>query len=134
MTSLLNPYLTFDGNAREAVEFYQSTFGGQLDLNTFADFGGPAEKADDIMHARLTTDAGFTLMAADTAPGQPFTPGNNYAVSLSGDDAAQLRGYWTALSSGGTVTMAMEQQPWGDEFGMCVDAFGVSWMVNITST
>src|SRR5215211_7816717 len=56
----------------------------------------------------------------------------NIAVSLSGDDADELRGYWEKLSSGGSVSVPLEKQMWGDEFGMCVDRFGVAWMVNIT--
>ena len=70
-------------------------------------------------------------MAADNPPGQDFTPGNNHAVSLSGDDTDQLRGYWEKLSDGGMVLVALEKQMWGDEFGMCADKFGVTWMVNI---
>ncbi len=132
MTSRLNPYITFDGNAREALDFYHGVFGGEVAVNTFAEFGGPPEKADQIMHGQLETDAGFTLMAADPAPGQTLSPGNNHSISLSGDDAEMLRGYWTALSDGGTVTVPLEKQMWGDEFGMCVDRFGIAWMVNIT--
>jgi PhnB protein len=83
------------------------------------------------MHANLETDAGFTLMASDNAPDTPFQPGNTMSVSLSGDDAEALHGYWTALSDGGQVTVPMEKQMWGDEFGMCTDRFGVTWLVNI---
>jgi PhnB protein len=61
-----------------------------------------------------------------------YTPGARIAVSLSGDDADALRGYWEKLSEGGTVGVVMEKQPWGDEFGQCVDKFGVSWLVNIS--
>jgi len=131
MASRLNPYLTFDGNAREALDFYHRIFGGEIAVNTFAEFGGPPEKAEQIMHGMLETDAGFTLMAADPAPGQTLSPGNNFAVSLSGDDTDLLRGYWAELADGGTVTVPLEKQMWGDEFGMCVDRFGVPWMVNI---
>ena len=94
MTSVLNPYISFDGTARQAAEFYQSVLGGELALNTFAEYGGPPDKADQIMHGRLETDAGFTLMVSDTAPGSSHEPGNNFSVSLSGDDAAELRRYW----------------------------------------
>ncbi len=62
-----------------------------------------------------------------------WTPGNNYSVSLSGDDEAELRGYWDKLSARGTVTVPLERAAWGDTFGMCVDEFGVNWMVNITA-
>ena len=132
MSSRLNPYLTFPGNARQAMEFYRSVFGGSLDMNTFAELGGDqAPDPENIMHGMLETDAGYTLMGADPAPGQEHQPGNNFAVSLSGDDADQLRGYWEKLCEGGTVSVPLEKQMWGDEFGMCVDRFGISWMVNI---
>ena len=133
MASVLNPYISFDGKAREALEFYQHVFGGELAVNTFADYGGPPEKGDEIMHGQLETATGFTLMAADTAPGATHEPGNNFSVSLSGDDGDQLRGWWASLSEGGTVAMPLEKQMWGDEFGMCVDKFGVNWMVNISA-
>jgi PhnB protein len=132
MSSRLNPYLTFDGNAREAMEFYEGVFGGSLTLNTFGEYGtdDPA-LSDKTMHAMLEGDRGFTLMASDIPPGTEHRPGNNIAVSLSGDDAGELRGYWNELTSGGTVSMPLEKQMWGDEFGMCVDRFGIPWMVNI---
>jgi PhnB protein len=133
MTSRLNPYLNFNGNARQALEFYASVLGGDLNLNTFADFGGKdAPGADKIMHGQLETEAGYTLMAADTPPGMEFQGIHGFGVSLSGDDADVLRGYWNRLSDGGTVTMPMRKQAWGDEFGMCTDKFGVPWLVNIS--
>ena len=135
MTSRLNPYISFNGQAREALEFYQRVLGGELAVNTFGDFaqagGDHAAVADQIMHGQLETDAGFTIMAADTPPGMDYNPGSNFAVSLSGDDDDQLRGYWKGISEGGTVSVPLEKQMWGDEFGMCIDKFGVGWMVNI---
>ena len=132
MASRLNPYINFNGNARQAMEFYKEVFGGDLALNTFGESGAPGTPdADKIMHAQLETDAGFTIMAADTPPGMDYTPGSNFAVSLSGDDDDQLRGYWKGISEGGTVSVPLEKQMWGDEFGMCVDRFGIPWMVNI---
>ena len=131
MPSRLNPYISFPGTARDAMQFYENVFGGTLHLNTFGEFAGDAPNPDNIMHGMLETDRGFTLMGADTPPGMEHQPGNNIAVSLSGDDDAELRGYWEQLSDGGTVTMPLEKQMWGDEFGMCVDRFGIAWMVNI---
>lgn len=133
MTSLLNPYLSFPGNAREAMEFYQGVFGGSLDVNTYGQFGAPTpDYADKIMHGRLEADGGFTLMGADNPPGTDYTPGNTITVSLSGEDAEELHGYWEKLSDGGTVDVPLEKQMWGDEFGQCTDRYGVAWMVNIT--
>jgi PhnB protein len=133
MTARLNPYVSFESNARQAMEFYQGVFGGNLTLNTFGELGAPQDSpdADKVMHSQLETDSGFTLMAADTPTGMQRNPGDTISISLSGDDADQLRGYWERLSDGGTVTMPLEKQMWGDEFGMCVDRFGIPWMVNI---
>jgi PhnB protein len=133
MAAVLNPYLGFDNNARQAMEFYREVFGGDLRINTFGEYGqSDSPDADKVMHAQLETDNGFTLMASDTPAGMQRTQGDTITISLSGDDAGDLRGYWEKLSDGGTVTMPLEKQMWGDEFGMCVDKFGVPWMVNIT--
>src|SRR4051794_17057011 len=133
MASRLNPYLSFDGNAREAAETYRDVFGGELRLNTFGEYGSADDETlkDKIMHGQLETPAGFTLMVSDTPPGMPYQPGNAITVSLSGDDEEELRGYWDKLSEGGTVAMPLEKQMWGDVFGMCTDRFGTPWMVNI---
>ncbi|MCU1656153.1 MAG: 3-demethylubiquinone-9 3-methyltransferase [Pseudonocardiales bacterium] len=133
MSTQLNPYLSFRDTAREAMTFYQSVFGGELTRSTFGEFGAsddPAEQ-DKVMHSMLATDNGLTLMASDTPNSMDYTPGTNYSISLSGDDDDELRGYWEKLSAGGTVTMPLNPAPWGDTFGMCVDKFGVSWLVNI---
>jgi len=133
MSSRLNPYISFRDNARQAMEFYKDVFGGTLALNTFGEYGDTAApEANKIMHGMLETDSGFTLMGADTPPGMELNRGDNMAVSLSGDDADELRGYWSKLSDGGSVSVPLEKQMWGDEFGMCVDKFGIGWMVNIT--
>ena len=134
MPSRLNPYLSFDGNARDAMTFYRNVFGGNLSINTFGEMGAPeGPGADRIMHAMLETENGFTLMGSDTGPGMAHNPGDNITVSLSGDDADMLRGYWAKLSDGGTISVPMEKQMWGDEFGACVDKFGIPWMVDIVA-
>ena len=132
MTSQLNPYLTFNGNAGEAMEFYQSVFGGALRISTFGEFGSsdPAI-ADKVMHATLTTDRGYILMASDAAPGMAYNPGNTITCSLSGDPGEGLEEAWERLSDGGTVTMPFEKQMWGDVYGMCIDKFGIPWMVDV---
>jgi PhnB protein len=132
MSARLNPYISFPGTAREAMEHYQSVLGGTLTLNTFADVAGPdSPTPDNIMHGSLETDSGLALMGADTPPGMEHQPGNDIAVSLSGDDADNLRRYWEGLSDGGTISVPLEKQMWGDEFGICTDRFGITWMVNI---
>jgi PhnB protein len=135
MTVRLNPYIAFsDGNARAAMEFYQSVFGGELAINTFGEYGTPDPAlADKVMHGMLEADGGLTLMGADSPPGMEHVVGNNIAVSLSGDDAGRMREWWGRLSEGGSVSTPLEKQMWGDEFGMCRDRFGIEWMVNITA-
>ena len=133
MTSRLNPFIYFGDTARQAMEFYRDVFGGNLAISTFAEFGqADSPDANKVMHAQLETPAGYTLMASDTPPGIDVPAGSNISISLSGDDADDLRGYFEKLSTGGAVTMPLEKQMWGDEFGMCDDQFGITWMVNIT--
>lgn len=133
MSTRLNPYLNFPGTARQAMEFYRDVLGGDLRISTFGEFGSddPAAR-DNVMHAILEAPNGLTLMASDLAPGMEHKPGENIAISLSGDDPDTLRRYWEKLSADGTVTMPLEKQVWGDEFGMCTDRHGIGWMVNIT--
>jgi PhnB protein len=133
VTSRLNPYIGFPGTAREAMEFYKDVFGGALTMNTYGELSGDNPTfVDKIMHGQLETERGYTLMGADNPPGTEHDPGNNMAVCLSGEDGDDLRAYWEKLSDGGTVQTPLEKQMWGDEFGQCVDRFGVAWMVNVT--
>jgi PhnB protein len=135
MGSRLNPYLSFDGDARQALEYYKEVFGGTLKVNTYGEFGRQdTPESDKIMHGMLETTGGFTLMGADNPPGMEYSPGNTFSVSLSGDDATELRGYWEKLSAAGSVSVPLEKQMWGDVFGMCTDRFGVPWLVNITDS
>lgn len=129
----LNPYLGFRDNAKDAMAFYQSVFGGELNMSTFAEYHASEDPAEQgkIMHAMLTTEHGMVLMGADTPNSMDYTPGNNFSVSLTGSDEAELRGYFEKLADGGTVATPLEKAPWGDTFGMCKDKFGVDWLVNI---
>ena len=133
MASRLNPYISFAGDAQDAMEFYKSVFGGDLDLKTFGEFGAAGTPLENkIMHGMLETSSGFTLMGADSPPDMEHTVGNNITISLSGDDGDELRGYWEKLSAEGVVQTPLEKQMWGDEFGACSDKFGINWLVNIT--
>ena len=131
----LNPYLNFaDARAREAMEFYASVLGGDLDVMTFGDMGTEGPMATQVMHGQIQTPSGLTLMGADAPPEMvQVTFGDNVSVSISGsnEEAEQLRGWFSALSDGGEVRQPLEAAPWGDEFGMFVDRFGISWMFNI---
>ncbi|MDO7883474.1 VOC family protein [Salinibacterium soli] len=134
--SILNPYLNFVDNAREAIEFYHAVFGGDLAVSTFADFGAPVEPAEAhlVMHAQLDTPAGYTIMASDTPSHIAMPEGAKaFSVSLSGENSekAELSGYFEKLAEGGTVDQPLGSSPWGATFGMLTDRFGVSWLVNI---
>ena len=133
MASRLNPYLTFDGNAREAMEYYRDVFGGELRLNTFGEYGMDGPGADKIMHAQLESPGGLTIMASDSPARFEFNAGNNVSVSLSGDDESELSGYFTKLSEDATIEQPLTKAPWGDSFGMLTDKFGTRWLVNITA-
>ena len=136
MTTVLNPYLHFRGQACDAMTFYQSVFGGELDLTTFADLGGmgvPEEDAQQVMHAMLTVHDSMQLMGSDVPSSMPGEFPNG-RVALSGDDHDTLRGWFRALSEGGTVHVPLEKAPWGDWFGQLEDRFGVAWMVNIAGS
>ncbi|KQR10962.1 VOC family protein [Cellulomonas sp. Leaf334] len=135
MATHLNPYLSFRDDARQAMEFYHSVFGGELTMSTFAEFHvseDPAE-ADKLMHANLSTPGGLILMGADTPNSQERAETSNISVSLSGEDETELQGYWDGLSAGGTVAVPFAKAPWGDTFGMLTDKFGVDWMVNVVA-
>lgn len=136
MKSLLNPYINFNGTAREAMDFYKNIFGGTLDITTYKEGKMPEDPADPnsgdkIMHAMLVAENGMTIMASDVPPGMDYNPGTNVSISLSGDNVAELTGYWDALSAGATIVMPFEKAPWGDTFGALIDRFGISWMVDI---
>jgi PhnB protein len=135
MKTKLNAYLNFKSNAREAMEFYHSVFGGKLKMSTFKEYHAAQSPAEEnlIMHAELDAGSVLSFFASDTPARMEFRPGNNISMSLSGDDDEQLKTFFKRLSNGGTVTMPMAKQVWGDEFGMCLDKFGIGWLVNITA-
>ncbi|MWV50692.1 VOC family protein [Rathayibacter sp. VKM Ac-2803] len=134
MSTSLSPYIGFRDNAREAMEFYRSVFGGELQSSTFADFHAsddPAEQ-DLIMHSQLTTPSGLILMGSDTPSSMEYVEGARITIAIFGEDAEEAGGYFDALADGGSVTMPLSDSPWGDRFGMLVDRYGVGWMVNIS--
>ena len=135
MQTKLNPYVSFKSNTREAIQFYQSVFGGKLTMSTFKEFQASQDPSEDnlIMHAELETENGMTLMASDTPARMEYRPGNNISLSLSGDNEAELTAYFQKLSAGGMITMPLTKAMWGDMFGMCTDKFGVGWLVNISA-
>jgi len=136
MAIRLNPYINFRENTRQAMEFYNEVFGGNLTISTFAELNAAQDPSENnlIMHAQLEAPNDIVFMAADTPQRMQYQPGNNFSMSLSGDDEAALRGYWDRLTIGGSVTMPLEKAIWGDYFGMCTDKFGINWLVNITAS
>src|SRR5687767_5782535 len=104
MASTLNPYIGFKDTARPALEFYKEVFGGELTISTFDEYGAAdGDAASGVMHGQLETDQGFTLMAADTPPGMDYQEGASISISLSGDDADDLRRWWDQLSQDGAI-------------------------------
>ncbi len=135
MSVQLNPYLNFKDNTRQAMEFYKTVFGGKLTISTFKEFHASQDPSEDnkTMHAELQGANGITFFASDTPNRMEYKPGTNFSMSLSGDNAAELKGYFDKLAAGGKVTMPLEKAAWGDTFGMVTDKFGVAWLVNIAS-
>jgi PhnB protein len=134
MTTRLNPYLSFRDNAREVIEFYHGIFGGDLNVTTFGEFqaSDDPEEKDKVMHGMLVSPNGLVLMVADTPNSMEMPSGSgNITISLSGEDEAELRGYWDKLSDGGQVIMPFDKAPWGDIFGMCTDRYGTPWMIDV---
>ena len=134
MGTSLVPYLTFEGNAAEAMKFYHSVLGGELTMQTFGE-SKMAEKPEDenrIIHATLKNEA-LTFMASDSQPGMPVKMGDNFSMSISGEDGGMLTSIFNKLAQGGNIDMPLAKQFWGDTFGMLRDKFGVRWMVNINS-
>lgn len=131
----VNPYLAFNGNCEEAFNFYKSVFGGEFlgGISKFSDM--PAEhytpgQENQVMHVMLPIGDGTSLMGSDT-PGQyPSTPGDNVSIAVAPDSEESARNIFNGLSAGGTVTMPMDQAPWGALFGMLTDKYGFKWMVN----
>jgi len=132
----LNPYLSFKDNARQAMEFYRSVFGGKLQVATFKDYQAAQDPSEEnlVMHADLQGDHGLALMASDTPRRMgEARPMSGFSLSLSGDNEKELTGWFNKLSAGGKVTQPLVKAQWGDTFGMLVDKFGVTWLVNIAA-
>ncbi len=135
MTISIQPYVFFDGNCQEALDFYKSALGAEVSVMTFGDapMEVPPEQAARVMHATLTIGSGenqASFFASDGMPGAPIDSGMRAHISIGAADPETGAKYFNALAEGGTVTMAYEKQFWGDTFGMVTDRFGIKWMVN----
>ncbi|MFG6279575.1 glyoxalase/bleomycin resistance/extradiol dioxygenase family protein [Microbacterium sp. 5K110] len=132
MPTSLVAYVSFAGHAREAMTFYQSVFGGELTISTFADFGMADQPADAVMHSELRAE-GFTVMGAD-AFGEPAEGWgrNRIQAAFMSDEVDRVTGFYDRfVERGSEVVQALEKQVWGDLYGEVVDPWGVSWMFNI---
>lgn len=124
----LTPYLSLPGTAREALTFYRSVFGGELVLNTLADFGRSDGPADAIAHGML--QGPVELFAADAGPGDTTLRLDGVLFSLLGTaEPSTLEGWFTALSVGGRDADPLQKRPWGDHDGQVTDRFGVRWLI-----
>lgn len=139
----VNVYLTFNGNCKEAFDFYQSVFGGEFPyVGTFGEMppqeGQPPisdELKDKIMHISLPISAETVLMGSDIGDESAanYKPGNNFSISITTSSKAEANRLFDGLSSGGQVTMPMDDTFWGDYFGMFTDKFGINWMVSFNA-
>ncbi|GAB3152789.1 VOC family protein [Micromonospora sonneratiae] len=129
----VTPHLNFRGNAREALEFYQTVFGGELVIASYADMGNtdPAT-ADHVTWGQVAADNGFRIMAYDVYPNLPWDRGQNpFFVSVRGTDPEELQGYWERLADGATVRQPIGPSPWAPLYGQLTDRFGVTWVLDI---
>jgi PhnB protein len=126
-----NPYLNFNGNCREAVEYYKTCFNGEIvNMQTFGEStGGDPANANKIMHAVLKAGSIY-LMASDCPPGVSVHFGNNITLNIDFDDTSVQENIFNKLAEDGKVTMPLQDTFWGARFGMLTDKFGINWMTN----
>ncbi len=124
-------YLTFNGQCREAMNFYHQCLGGELNIMLFKDspVEVPEEQKERVLHAVLDFDDG-KIMASDSMPDQPVSTGNNFSLSLDFKDNSSLDSCFQKLTEGGSITMPLGDTFWNAYFGMCQDKFGIGWMFN----
>ena len=129
-------HLNFCGEARAALAFYRSVFGGDVTLVTYANANSvenPAE-ADQVMWGQVVADNGFRVMAYDVPASRPFARGEgSFFVSLRGDDEDEIKSFWQGLSDGGTVLVELGPAQWAPLYGMVVDRFGIAWVLDIAA-
>jgi PhnB protein len=133
MTARVTPYLNFGGDAREAMEFYRSIFGGALDITTFADLHRAQDAGQEnlVAHSMLRGATGVMIMGSDILS-EEYESGGSFSMALGGDEA-ELTEYWGRLSEGGTITVPFARSAWGALHGQCTDKFGTAWLLNVTA-
>ncbi|MFF8327035.1 VOC family protein [Rhodococcus qingshengii] len=143
-------HLNFRGDARAALEFYQSVFGGQVTIATYGDFGMPKEVpgAENVVFGQVETEDGFCVMAYDI-PGQSGGSAGNagsthrengttitdqpFFVSVRGETLEEVQNYWAKLSAGASIIEGLAAAAWSPSFGMLTDAFGVTWILDVAA-
>lgn len=147
MTITTTTHLNFDGDARAALDFYQTVFGGQATIATYGDFGMPADApgVDKVVFGQLETADGFRVMAYDVPGGEAPAAGSTrrengltltdqpFFVAVRGETLAEVEGYWSALSAGAAVVEPLAASAWSPGFGMLTDAFGVTWILDVAA-
>ena len=127
-------HLNFRGDARQALEFYQAAFGGDLTVISYADMGNGDDPAtaDHLVWGQVAAENGFRVMAYDVYPFLEWDQGKDpFFVSVRGDDAAELQGYWDKLAEGATIKAPLEPSQWAPLYGQLTDKFGVTWVLDI---
>jgi PhnB protein len=150
MSITTTTHLNFRGDARAALEFYQSVFGGRVTIATYGDFGMPedAPGVHNVVFGQVDTDGGFRVMAYDIpgqAGGSADWAGSTYRengatitnqpffVAVRGETLDEVRGYWTALAAGGSIVEPLTASAWSPGFGMLTDSFGVTWILDVAA-
>lgn len=136
MTVQVTTHLNFDGQAREALAFYATVFGGEPILVTYGELAGETdpEQAGKIIWGQVASDTGFRIMAYDVQPERPWQPGENaFYVSLRGSSPDEVTTYWQGLSAGATVLQPLGPSAWSPLYGMLKDRFGITWVVDLAS-
>ncbi|WP_063020710.1 VOC family protein [Nocardia niwae] len=136
MSLTTTTHLNFRGDARAALEFYQSVFGGQLAVVTYEDAGNVQDEseADQIMWGQVQDGNGFHVMAYDVPGSMSYDPGANaFFVSVRGASVEEVSSYWERLTAGATIVVPMGPANWAPAYGMLRDRFGVVWVLDVVS-
>ncbi|MFC3491850.1 VOC family protein [Glycomyces rhizosphaerae] len=134
MTVNVTPHLNFRGDARTALEFYQSVFGGDLVVTTYADMGNAADpaEADLVVWGQVAAANGFRVMAYDVPASRPWSQGDDpFFVSVRGDDVEEMDAAWKRLAEGAFIVQPFGSAPWAERYGMLKDRFGVTWVLDV---
>ena len=134
MTVTTTPHLNFRGDARAALEFWHSVFGGQLSVVSYADAQSVTDEseAQQVVYGQVVSDEGLRVMAFDVPAARPYDAGvSPVFVSVRGTDADELTRYWEALVEGGTIVTPLGKSMWSPLHGMVTDRFGVTWVLDL---